>query len=57
MPEEFEEFLISIGIDPTMDEDIIEEKVGDYLVLNCLDENYKPNKEGEMCYQILYYLA
>ena len=31
----------------------LEEKVGDHLTLNCLDDDYNPNKEGEMCYRIL----
>ncbi|MDY3118189.1 MAG: hypothetical protein SOW18_01475 [Peptoniphilus sp.] len=31
----------------------IEDKVGDYLTLSCLDKSYKPNREGEICYRIL----
>lgn len=31
----------------------IEEYVGDYLTLKCLDRNYNPNEEGKMCYSIL----
>ncbi len=31
----------------------IEDTVGDYLTLQCLDEDYKPNDEGMMCYSIL----
>lgn len=31
----------------------IEEYAGDYLVLNCLDEDYKPNQDGVICYEIL----
>lgn len=50
-------FLISIGIDPNMGLDELEDAVGDYLTLHCLDENYEPNAEGEMCYTILDYIA
>lgn len=37
------------------DDEIIEiiDKTGDYLNLQCLDEEYKPNKEGWLCYDIL----
>ena len=28
----------------------VEEKVGDYLTLECLDDEYEPNEEGEICY-------
>ena len=45
MSEKQKEFLISIGIDPNDELDVIEDKVGDYLTLNCLDENYNPNEE------------
>jgi len=31
----------------------LEEKVGDYLTLHCLDENYEPNEEGKICESIL----
>ena len=31
----------------------IENYVGDYLTLQCLDERYNPNEEGIMCYSIL----
>ena len=31
----------------------IENYVGDYLTLQCLDEKYNPNEEGKMCYSIL----
>ena len=31
----------------------IEDYVGDYLTLQCLDRNYNPNEEGVMCYSIL----
>ena len=51
------EFLISIGIDPNDELDVIEDKVGDYLTLNCLDENYNPNEEGLMCESILDYIG
>ena len=47
MSEKQKEFLVSIGIDPNDELDVIEDKVGDYLTLNCLDENYNPNEEGE----------
>ena len=45
MSEKQKEFLVSIGIDPNDELDVIEDKVGDYLTLNCLDENYNPNEE------------
>ena len=48
MSEKQKEFLVSIGIDPNDELDVIEDKVGDYLTLNCLDENYNPNEEGLM---------
>ena len=35
----------------------IEEIIGDYHVLNTLDEDYKPNKEGEICLDILQILG
>lgn len=57
MKKEYIDFLISIGIDPTIDEADLEEQVGDYLTLHCLDENYQPNEEGKMCYKILYSLS
>jgi hypothetical protein len=50
-------FLKSIGIDPNSDLDQIEDKVGDYLTLHCLDENYKPNSAGIMCESILDYIG
>lgn len=31
----------------------IEDKVSDYLALHCLDDDYKPNEEGKICYNIL----
>ena len=31
----------------------IEDYVGDYLTLQCLDDKYNPNEEGQMCYSIL----
>ena len=31
----------------------IEDAVGEYLVLNCFDEDYKPNEEGLLCESIL----
>lgn len=57
MSEKQKEFLVSIGIDPTDELDVIEDKVGDYLTLNCLDENYNPNEEGLMCESILDYIG
>ena len=50
-------FLLSIGINPNDELDVIEDKVGDYLTLNCLDENYNPNDEGIMCESILDYIG
>ncbi len=32
---------------------LIEETVGDYLILQCLGEDYTPNEEGMICYSIL----
>lgn len=57
MSEKQKEFLVSIGIDPNDELDAIEDKVGDYLTLNCLDENYNPNEEGLMCESILDYIG
>lgn len=57
MSEKQKEFLVSIGIDPNDELDVIEDKVGDYLTLNCLDENYNPNEEGLMCESILDYIG
>lgn len=31
----------------------LEERVGDYLTLECLDEDYHPNRDGLICYDIL----
>lgn len=31
----------------------LEEKVGDYYTLHCLDVNYEPNDEGRTCESIL----
>ena len=50
-------FLLSIGINPNDELDVIEDKVGDYLTLNCLDENYNPNDEGIICESILDYIG
>ena len=57
MSEKQKEFLVSIGIDPNDKLDVIEDKVGDYWTLNCLDENYNPNEEGLMCESILDYIG
>lgn len=57
MSEKQKEFLVSIGIDPNDELDVIEDKVGDYLTLNCLDENYNPNEEVLMCESILDYIG
>ena len=57
MSEKQKEFLVSIGIDPNDELEVIEDKVGDYLTLNCLDENYNPNEEGLMCESILDYIG
>ena len=35
------------------DQIMIEDYVGDYLDLNCLDDDYNPNEDGLMCYSIL----
>ncbi len=53
------QYMRSIGLNYdfdnlTADEWInIEDVIGDKLTLECLDENYKPNEEGMMCYSIL----
>lgn len=55
------ELLRKLGFDENVDnisEDDdtwldIEDKVGDYLTLKCLDENYEPNHEGIICESIL----
>ncbi len=57
MSEEQIKFLERIGVDPKADLDVIEEKVGDYLTLNCLDENYKPTADGLLCESILDYIS
>ena len=57
MSEKQKEFLVSIGIDPNDELDVIEDKVGDYLTFNCLAENYNPNEEGLMCESILDYIG
>ena len=53
---------IGFDFDPSCDlsdEQIIEigDKVGDYLVLNCLDEDYNETPDGEICQEILVLLA
>ncbi|MBQ3462693.1 MAG: hypothetical protein IJH36_06190 [Clostridia bacterium] len=45
--------LEKIGIDINSSDDLIEQAVGDYLNLHCLDENYEPNEEGLICESIL----
>lgn len=45
--------LEKIGITSDADFDSIEEAVGNYLNLYCLDENYTPNNEGIICESIL----
>lgn len=50
-------FLIKIGVNPDDDISTIEEEVGEYLSLNCLDENYLPNADGLMCESILDYIS
>ena len=57
MSEKQKEFLVSIGIDPNDELDVIEDNVADYQTLNCLDENYNPNEEGLMCESILDYIG
>lgn len=57
MSEEQRNFLMSIGINPDDDLDIIEDKIGDYLTLKCLDENYNPNEQGLICEGILDYIS
>lgn len=45
---------LNIEKDLTDDEIIkIGDKTADYLNLKCLDEEYEPNKEGWVCYDIL----
>ena len=57
MTEKQKSLLKKIGVDINADVDIIEEAVGDYLNLHCLDKNYKPNEEGLICESILDSLA
>ena len=57
LTEEQVEFLNSISIDPESDMYDILDAVEDYLTLHCLDENYEPNEEGWMCYDIIDYLT
>ena len=57
MTEKQKALLKKIGVDINADVDIIEEAVGDYLNLHCLDKNYKPNEEGLICESILDSLA
>jgi hypothetical protein len=57
MTEEQIEFLKRVGIDPDLSLSELEDQVGDYLTLHCLDENYNPNEEGLMCESILDYIG
>lgn len=57
MSDEQIKFLKRIGVDPKADLDVIEEKVGDYLTLNCLDKNYEPTADGLLCESILDYIS
>lgn len=57
MTAEQRSFLISIGINPDDDLNLIEDAVSDYLVLKCLDENYNPNEEGLICESILDFIG
>lgn len=47
------ELLEKIGASPNDDEDIIEEKVGDYLQIYGFDEDYNITEEGKICEEIL----
>lgn len=51
------QLLRKIGIDVDAEFDIIEEAVGDYLTMHCLDKNYTPNEEGLICESILDYVG
>ncbi|NDO19940.1 hypothetical protein FMM68_09760 [Lachnospiraceae bacterium MD329] len=48
--------LKKIGLDIDTELDILEEAVGDYFNLHCLDENYIPNEDGLICESILDYI-
>jgi len=51
------ELLKHINVDANVEPDVIMDKVGDYLTLHCLDENYNPNEYGIICEEILDILA
>lgn len=53
MNEQQKQLLRKIGVDINAEVDVIEEAVGDYLNLHCLDENYNPNEGGLICESIL----
>ena len=48
----FQDSVLNISEDDDLWADI-EDQVGDYLTLRCLDENYEPNEEGVICEAIL----
>ncbi len=49
---------IDLDSDLTDDELILmEDELGDYLTLHCLDEDYEPNREGIVCEDILEILG
>jgi len=52
--------LKKLGLDYDSTQDLsedelvdLEERVGDYLTLHCLDKDYEPNEEGKICESIL----
>ncbi len=57
MNEEQLNLLKKLDINANDDLEIIEEKIGDYLNLHCLDENYMPNEDGLICESILDYIS
>lgn len=57
MNQEQIDLLNKLGLDENSPEDIVEEKVGEYLTLRCLDKYYKPNREGIICESILDYIS
>lgn len=50
-----EKIGLKINFDNLSDEDYIEieDVVGAYLTLKCLDNDYNPDSEGIICYSIL----